>query len=172
VTSAVVTEAKFSASPARVWETLLFYEEIGRRPPLHLRLMLPTPVRTEGPRGSIGDETRCVYEGGHLLKRVIRIERWKHFGFEVAEQALSVGPGIRLTGGSYSLRELSDGSTRVELETRYVSPGRPAWFWRPIETAVCHAFHRHILGEMRRDAESVGSVAASTSGVARRPGKR
>ncbi len=92
--------------------------------------------------------------GDHLLKRATRIDRWRHYAFEVAEQHLAVGAGIRLLGGGYALRELPDGATRIELETRYLSPRRPAWLWRPIEAAVCHAFHRHILGAMRRNVES------------------
>ena len=47
-----------------------------RRPPqiapLHLRLVLPAPVRTEGRRSSVGDETRCVYDRGHLLNNAPR----------------------------------------------------------------------------------------------------
>ena len=76
-----------------------------------------------------------------------------------SSRTLAIGRGIRLTGGSYTLLELPDGSTRIELETRYVSSVRPRWLWRRIEAAVCHAFHRHILGAMRRELEAQGSRA-------------
>ena len=152
--TSIVTGLRFCASTGQVWDGLMFYEQITRRPPFHLRLLLPSPVRAEGRRSDVGDETRCVYDKGHLLKRVTRIDRGRRYEFDVTEQELKIGSGIRLTGGSYTLRELPGGSTRIELETRYISGVRPRWIWKRIEAAVCHAFHRHILGEMRREVES------------------
>ena len=152
--ASVVTSMTFAASPADVWEGLLFYEEIGGRPPTHLRLLLPVPIRTEGKVSEVGGEAMCLYEGGHLLKRVTRIEPGQFYEFEVAEQALSVGGGMRLSGGRYTLRELADGLTEVAVETRYVSTKWPRWFWRPLERLVCHWFHRYLLSSMRRAIES------------------
>lgn len=152
--ASIVTRMRFAASPERAWEGLVFYEQIAERPPLHLRLLLPRPIRTEGCKSEVGDEVRCVYEGGFLLKRVTRIDRGRHYGFEVGEQRLAVGGGMRLSGGAYTLRELPDGSTEMALETRYASPRRPRWLWRSIEAAICHTFHRHILGAIRRNVES------------------
>ena len=155
--TSIVTAMRLSASPQQVWDSLVFYEQIPLPPPIHLRLLLPAPMRSEGRWSAVGDETRCVYDKGHLLKRVARIDPWRHYGFDVVEQKLSIGSGIRLTGGSYTLLALPDGSTRIGLETRYVSSARPRWLQRRIEAAVCHAFHRHILGAMRRELESRGS---------------
>ena len=152
--ASVVTSMTFAAPPADVWEGLLFYEEIGGRPPTHLRLLLPVPIRTEGKVSEVGGEAMCLYEGGHLLKRVTRIERGHFYEFEVAEQSLSVGGGMRLSGGRYTLRELPDGQTEVAVETRYLSAKWPRWFWRPLERLVCHWFHRYLLGSMRRTIES------------------
>ena len=158
--TSVLTGMKSSASPGQVWDGLMFYEQIPRRPPLLLRLLLPGPMRAEGRRSVVGDETLCVYDRGHLLKRVTRIEPRRHYGFDVVEQDLSIGRGIRLTGGSYTLHELPDGSTRIGLETLYISHVRPRWLWGRVEAAVCHAFHRHILGAMRREVESKGPLRA------------
>jgi hypothetical protein len=152
--SSIVTRMSFAASPAQVWKGLLFYEEIDRRPPVHLRLLLPVPIRTEGKVSEVGGEAMCLYEGGHLLKRVTRIEPGHFYEFEVAEQALSVGGGMRLSGGRYTLRELADGVTEVAVETRYLSTKWPRWFWRPLEKMVCHWFHRYLLRSMRRAIES------------------
>jgi hypothetical protein len=154
VAMAIVTRMRFAASPERAWEGLVFYEQIAERPPLHLRLLLPRPIGTEGRKSEVGDEVRCVYEGGFLLKRVTRIDRGRHYGFEVGEQNLAVGGGIRLSGGAYTLRKFPDGSSEMALETRYVSPWRPRWLWHSIEAVICHAFHRHILGVIRRTVES------------------
>lgn len=151
--SLVTTRMEFGASAERVWKGLMFYEEIGGRPPLHLRLLLPVPIRTEGRVSEVGDEARCVYEGGHLLKRITRIERGDSYEFEVAEQELSVGGGMRLSGGRYTLRQLPNGGTEVAIETRYASARWPRWFWQPLERLVCHWFHRYLLSSMRRKIE-------------------
>ena len=139
----------FAASPEKVWDGLMFYEEIDAPPPLHLRLLLPVPIRTEGRKSVVGDETTCVYEGGHLLKRITQIDSCRYYGFEVVEQNLAVG-GTILSGGCYTLRELPGRGTEVAITTRYTSPRRPGWLWKPIEATVCHMFHRHLLSSMRR----------------------
>jgi hypothetical protein len=150
----ILTRMTFDASPTQVWTGLVFYEELGGRPPLHLRLLLPVPIRTDGHVSEVGDEATCVYEGGHLLKRITRIERGDLYEFEVARQELSIGGGMQLSGGRYTLRELPGGRTEVAVETRYVSNRWPRWFWRPLERMVCHWFHRYLLGSMRRTIES------------------
>lgn len=130
----------------------MFYEQIDQRPPLHLRLLLPTPIETAGRKTEIGDEARCLYRGGYLIKRVTQVEPRCRYVFEVAEQALVVGGGVQLSGGEYVIREHRRGA-EVQIVTRYTSPRWPRWLWRPVERAVCHSFHRHILRAMRRKLE-------------------
>ena len=165
-TSTVVTRMQLAALPGRVWDGLSFYEQIDELPPLHLRWLLPLPIRTEGWKPELGGEVRCLYESGHLVKRVTRIDRGRGYGFRIVEQQLEFGGGVKLCGGAYELRELPGGGTEVALETRYVSPRRPRWFWRRIEAAVCHAFHRHILRALRLAVES--SMTAPTATRVRR----
>jgi hypothetical protein len=131
----------------------MFYEQIDQRPPLHLRLLLPAPIETAGRKSEIGDEARCLYQGGYLIKRVTQVDPGRRYAFEVAEQALVVGGGVRLAGGEYVISELARGRAEVRIVTRYASHKRPRWLWRPIERAVCHSFHRHILRAMRRKVE-------------------
>lgn len=151
--TSVTTRMIFDAAPADVWERLMFYEQIDHGPPLHLRLLLPTPIETAGRKSEIGDEARCLYEGGYLIKRVTQVEPGRRYAFEVAEQALLVGGGVELSGGEYIIRELARGRAEVCIVTRYASLRWPRWLWRPIERAVCHSFHRHILRAMRRKVE-------------------
>ncbi len=151
--SSVVTRMIFDAPPAEVWRGLVFYEELAGRPPLHLRLLLPVPIRHEGRISEVGEQTKCLYEHGYLLKRLTRIRKGELYEFEVAEQALALQGGMRLSGGRYALHELPDGRTEVAVETRYRSRRWPRWFWRPLETMVCHWFHRYLLGSMRREIE-------------------
>lgn len=153
MTIRIATRMTFAALPDRVWSRLMFYEQIELRPPFHLRLLLPEPIRTIGKKSVVGDEAQCLYRSGHLIKRVTHIDPGRHYAFEVAEQALCIG-GVKLSGGEYTLKQLESDRTQVTLATVYLSPRRPRWFWKPIEAAVCHSFHRHILRAMRRDAES------------------
>jgi hypothetical protein len=152
--TSITTGMTFATSTDKVWEGLLFYEEIDGQPPAYLRLLLPIPVRTEGKISEVGSEVMCLYEGGHLLKRITRIEAERFYEFEVAEQSVSVGGSMLLCCGGYTLRELSDGATEVVVETRYISNKWPRWFWRPLEGIVCHCFHRYLLISMRHKIES------------------
>jgi len=152
--SVVATRMTFDSPASKAWTSLMFYEEIGRRPPLYLRLLLPVPIGTEGKSAQVGNEAKCLYEGGFLLKRTTNIQSNALYEFEVVDQQLRFGGGMRLSGGRYTLRELADGRTEVSIETRYTSTRRPRWFWRPLEAMVCHWFHRYLLASMRRKAAS------------------
>jgi hypothetical protein len=150
----IMTRMAFAAPLDRVWNGLMFYEQIDEPPPLHLRLLLPVPIRTEKTDSTVGAKVRCSYEGGHLVKRITEIDPRRHYGFDVVEQTLSIGGGLKLSGGGYTLRELPDGHTEVAVTTRYAGGRRPGWLWKPVEAAVCHLFHRHLLAAMRRKVES------------------
>jgi hypothetical protein len=150
--TSVATRMVFDAAPAAVWDRLMFYEQVEQRPPLHLRLLLPTPIETAGRKSEIGDEARCLYKGGYLVKRVTQVDPGRRYAFDVVEQALAVG-GVTLSSGEYVISELTRGRAEVRIVTRYASPRWPRWLWRPIERAVCHSFHRHILRAMRRKVE-------------------
>ena len=152
--TSVVTRMNFAAPPEKVWEGLMFYEEIGKRPPLLLRLLLPVPIQTKGRKSEVGDQVTCQYMSGHLLKRVTHVTHGRNHAFEVIGQNLTLGRGIRVSGGGYTLRHLPDGRTEVAIKTRYVSPKRPRWLWVRIEAVVCHSFHRHILSAMRSNLPS------------------
>jgi len=151
--SSVVTRADFEASPEVVWKALIFYEQIKERSPLFLRLLLPVPLRTEGRKSKVGNEVRCIYEGGHLLKRITQITCARNLAFEIIEQNLPLGGGIKLSRGSYTLRELPSGRTEVALKTEYTSQRNPRWLWTSLEAFVCRMFHRHLLRAMRRSIE-------------------
>lgn len=146
--SSVITHQNVNAPPEAVWEALMFYEEIAKGPPFFLRLLLPVPVGTEGCKFEVGSEVKCRYVGGHLLKRVTQIIPARNYTFEVIEQNLALGGGIKLLGGDYTLHKLSEGQTRVALATRYASPYSPRWLCGWLEAVVCHSFHRHILSAM------------------------
>lgn len=150
----VSTAITIAADPTEVWQQLIFYEQLDQRPPFHLRLLLPVPIGTEGRKTDVGDEARCLYEGGFLIKRVTHVEPPHRYAFEIAEQKLDVGGGIRLSGGEYAIAGADRGRAELRITTRYRGVRRPRWMWRPIERAVCHWFHRHMLRAMRRASEA------------------
>jgi hypothetical protein len=146
--ASVTTCQDFRAPRDAVWEALMFYEEVPNARPFLLRRFLPTPIGTEGCKSTVGGEVKCRYVDGHLVKRVTHIVRGHNYAFEIVEQNLALG-GIRLLGGDYTLRKLSEDRTRVALATRYASPNYPRCLFGWLEAAVCHSFHHYILTAMR-----------------------
>ncbi|HET9856731.1 MAG TPA: hypothetical protein VFP99_02755 [Chthoniobacterales bacterium] len=147
--ASVITRQDFAASADAVWNALMFYEEVEESLLLVLRAFLPIPIGSQGCKSQVGNEIKCRYISGHLLKRVTQIVHGCTYSFEVIEQSLALRRGIKLLGGDYTLRKLSEDRTRVALTTRYQTPSRSLWFHRWFETAVCHSFHRHILGAIQ-----------------------
>jgi len=168
-TTSVVTRMLFAVPPERVWSNLLFFEHIRRRPPLHLRLLLPIPIGTEGAKSQVGNEVRCLYERGHLIKRITHIEAPRRYEFEVIEQQLRVCGGLALIGGCYLLRSLEGGGTEVSVTTQYMSGTRFGLLWTPIEAMACHMFHRHLLSAMKQEIESAAGLPRRRSPSSRIP---
>lgn len=141
----IVTRRTVDAAPEKVWRSLMFYEQIDASPPWLLRLLLPLPLGTEGSKAAVGDQATCLYQGGHLLKRVLQIDPGRYYEFAVVEQQLDFGGDLRLAGGSYSLRAAERGTTEIAITTRYTGGRRPRLLWGPVEAVVCHRFHQHLL---------------------------
>jgi hypothetical protein len=157
----IVTARVLHVAQDRIWDSLMFYEQIEQQPPLLLRLLLPRPIRTEGSKEEVGDVATCVYAQGHLLKQVTSIKALELYEFRVIEQQLFFGGGLRLLGGGYTLERLSPTSTKVSVTTRYECLQRPRFLWRPIESMVCHAFHRYLLAAIEKKALSSSSAPGS-----------
>jgi hypothetical protein len=144
---AVTTHARFDAPPDAVWRGLMFYEEVPHRPPLLLRLFLPTPVATEGNDKRVGTVVECRYSSGKLRKRFTALEPPSLVRFEVIDQRLGVEHCVTTVEGSYQIRADGDGS-EVALTTVYRGHLRPRRLWRPFERLLAHQLHRHILSGM------------------------
>ena len=145
---AVETALHLEATPEAVWQSLLFYEEVPRRPLWFLRVFLPRPIRTDGEKMRVGATVRCSYDSGHLLKRITAVEPARLVRFDVLEQRLGVESCVSMSHGSYEIRAVTDGS-EVVLTTHYCSHLRPRVLWRPFERWLAHRLHRHILDGMR-----------------------
>lgn len=150
VVAEVRTEEVFPAPPQPAWDSIVFYEQVEHEPPWLLRLALPRPVRAEGSRAAVGDVTRCVYQKGHLVKRITERVEAERLEFLVIEQHLHFERDVTLLDGAFLLEPIDAQQTRVVLTTRYVRHLRPAWLWEGMERAVVHGLHRHVLEGMKR----------------------
>jgi hypothetical protein len=149
IIDAVETTTDFRAIPEDVWRSMLFYEEVPRRPGSLLKLLLPLPVSTRGEKTRVGATIACNYENGYLEKEITGADAPGSLRFRVRLQRLGIEDSIVTTDGSYEIKPTADGGSRVALTTRYVGHLRPRWLWRPIERALAHRVHRHILEGMR-----------------------
>jgi hypothetical protein len=144
----VTTTSHFLAQPERVWQCLMFYEDVPHRPWPLLRLILPQPVRSDGDKFTVGGIVRCAYDRGYLVKCATAVNRATHLRFDVIEQQLGIEAYVQLHQGAYELRAVS-GGTELALTTRYRGSLRPRSLWRLLERHLCHRVHHHILSGMR-----------------------
>ncbi len=144
----VATTAFIAAPPEDVWRALMFYEQVPGQPPLHLRVLLPAPLRASGDSEHVGQDIECVYNTGKLLKRITVVEPPTLLRFEVLEQRLGMEGCMQTIRGSYEIHPVAGGS-EVVLTTVYSGHLRPRSVWRPIETQLAHGLHRHIIDGMR-----------------------
>lgn len=149
----VQTRVHFRASPEEVWRGMLFYEEVPRRPMPLLRAFLPLPISTSGEKTRVGSLIACNYDGGSLEKCITGVDPARSVRFEVRVQKLGIEDCITMTGGSYELRAVDEG-TEVVLTTGYHGHLRPRWLWRPFERYLAHRLHRHILDGMQQILEA------------------
>ena len=154
----VATTMDLAGPPHAIWERILFYEEVPRRPAPLLQIFLPRPVRTDGNKTQADALVRCTYERGHLVKRITTVEPPSFVSFDVLEQHLGIEDCISMTGGSYTIRPVEGGS-QVVLTTNYRGHLRPRWLWRPLERYLAHQVHRHILEGMREHIGRTGGLA-------------
>lgn len=145
---AVTTRTWLDARPDIVWKTLRFYEEVTKRPGVFLLALLPRPIRSEGEKTRVDASVRCVYEGGHMVKRITAAEPEHLLRFEVLEQHLGIENCLSTGEGSYEILPAQNGS-EVLLTTHYRGHLRPRSLWRPFERIFAHQIHRHILEGMR-----------------------
>jgi hypothetical protein len=149
----VATTLHIDASPEATWRGMLFYEEVPHRPRRFLRMFLPQPVRTEGDKTKVGALVRCIYDGGHLLKRITVAQPARMVRFEVLEQRLGIEDCVSMGQGSYEIRPASGGS-EIVLTTHYRGHLRPRWLWRRLERSLARGMHHHILDGIRAGALS------------------
>ena len=144
----VVTEAEVPLGADEAFLRFQFYEALPESGDPLLSWVLPKPVGS-APVDRDGRLVRCDYETGHLLKQVTRSEPGRLYAFDVVEQVGVEEHSARLVRGRVEYLELSPRRTRVRMTTVYrpLLSARPVW--RPFETSVVRALHRHVLRGIR-----------------------
>ncbi len=163
----VATSTVFDVEPEAAWKRAVFYEEVTHEPPFLLKLALPRPRYVIGTKMEAGSVVRCVYERGHLTKRISEVNPGRRLAFEVIDQQLHFERDVRLLDGRFEFTPLSGKRTRVTLLTRYQRLLSPEFVWRPIEERVVRTLHQHVLRGMR---ECDGDENAGTRSLVRGAG--
>ncbi|MEX0652814.1 MAG: hypothetical protein WD534_02190 [Phycisphaeraceae bacterium] len=156
----VVTRRVLAVGPAQAWESLLFYEDVEHAPSVLLRLGLPRPLQTQGQVQGVGDVKVCIYDKGHLSKRITVHEVGRRLAFDVTQQVGIEDNSVRLVRGSFDFEPAGAGRTQVTLSTEYQPLLTPRWYWRPLEQMSAHALHGHVLEGMSRRAGAEAGAGA------------
>jgi hypothetical protein len=152
----VRTNLRVNATPDEAFRAIMFYEQVEHDPPWLLTLALPKPVRSEGSKAAVGNIVRCYYDRGYLVKRISERVENRRLAFEVVEQHLHFERDLTLLDGSFAVEaaeEYGGHDSRIVLTTRYRRRLYPAWLWQPMERAIVHTLHGHVLEGMRRKFE-------------------
>jgi hypothetical protein len=151
----VSTVSVIDAPLGKAWDGIQFYEEV-RRPVPWLLWLSPSlrPRYTVGRSERVGDLKVCVYQRGHLIKRITDVEPGRRLAFAVVEQDRIENDGVTLLDGSFALEPIDGGRrTRVTLTTRYVPKLMPRFAYAWAEAWTVHTLHDHVLAGMKDRAE-------------------
>lgn len=139
----VETEIAIAGTPTEIFKRLHFFEGSTLNPPLLLKLRLPTPIGVEGNMFVKGEDVRCIYEKGYLLKRITSVEDNKLIAFEVIEQHGIEDRSLTLTSGEIRLHQ-NGSEVIVKMTTRYQPKLGARLLWRQPEKLIVKTLHEHI----------------------------
>jgi hypothetical protein len=148
----ISTDAVIEAPIQASWNAIMFYEEVKHEPPWILKVGLARPLYTVGRSSAAGDVKMCVYNKGHITKRVRQAKSPTLLEFDVIDQKIGYERDVRLVGGSFAFEALGADRTRATLTTEYEPLLRPRWVWLPFERIAVHTLHNHVLEGMKLEA--------------------
>lgn len=170
----VRTSGQLACDAQRAWQKVCFYEHISRKPSWLLRAVLPTPQRTTGAYRQVGDVSRCQYsDGGYLAKTITRIVPGKQIDFEITEQTIRYHRQIVLKGGMIAIDSHADGTSSVQMLTRYELRFPTFGVARFFVNLVVAGMHRIVIRDMQQvlarhaDAEPASGLPPSLPPAAR-----
>jgi hypothetical protein len=146
----VCTSGRLSCEAQRAWEKVCFYEHIATQPSLLLRTVLPVPLRTTGAYRKVGDVSRCMYsDGGYLTKKIVHLVGGQRIDFEIVEQSIRYAPSIVLKGGTIQIDSHDDGTSSVQMLTRYEVHKAARLIPRLFIDHVVSAMHKIVIRDMQ-----------------------
>ncbi len=140
----VVTRVEIAAAPDRVWDSLMYYEEVTHPPPWILHVGLARPTATEGWSRRVGETKKCLYNKGWITKRVTGVEANRKLTFDVIEQHIGYERDVRLTGGAFELEPMASGGTRLVMRTHYQPLLGPRFGWTWAEHLAVGILHEYV----------------------------
>jgi len=175
----VTTAVDVAAPPPTVWKHVVEFDDIGEEPAWYFRGGIAYPVRATIAGRGVGAIRRCEFSTGAFVEPITNWDEPRRLAFDVISQPpplreLSVYNKVyapHLDGyfsssrGEFRLVPTSNGGTRLEGHTWYSVAIYPQGYWRVMSELLLHRIHRRVLDQVKRDAESDASSAATLSAV-------
>ena len=160
----VRTTARLACEAHRAWDKVCFYEHIAIKPSWLLRTVLPVPLRTTGRYSEVGNVSRCLYsDGGYLTKQIRQIVAGQRIDFDIIEQTIRYAGKIALKGGTIRVEPRADGTSCIEMSTRYELRSPLLSIVRFFIDRVVAAMHRIVIRDMQERLEPHTARAASAA---------
>ncbi|HYF14971.1 MAG TPA: hypothetical protein VD971_07870 [Phycisphaerales bacterium] len=148
----VTTQREVGVPAARAFAALQFYEEVHANPPWILRVGLARPLHVRRHPPAEGDVRTCVYNKGHITKRVDEVVAGRRLAFTVTDQQIGYERDVRLAGGSFEFEPVGPERCVVRLRTSYEGRLGPRFAWRWGEALAIRTLHNHVIDGIEIDA--------------------
>jgi hypothetical protein len=163
----VTTTVDVSASPEKVWQHVVAFDEIRTPPAWYFRSGIAYPLRARIDGRGVGAVRHCEFTTGAFVEPITKWEEPQTLAFDVTRQPAPLqewSPYSRVyaphlegffqtTHGEFRLVRLDGGRTRLEGRTWYSLDMAPVTYWTTIADAIVHAIHRRVLDHVKARAE-------------------
>ena len=143
-TMSQTTSILLEATPAEVFDALIFYEDCDHDAPFWFSIGFPRPLGPATPAKEVGVEQLCLFTKGWVKKRIDVWEFGEALEFEVLDHEIGFERSVRLLRGGYRLERVH-GGTRLSATTVYQANLTNRFLWAPIERVLCRDFHEYLL---------------------------
>ena len=170
----VVSEIVVDASPARVWDHVVSFSDLG--PPRHwlFKIGIAHPLRAEIQGRGPGALRHCIFSTGAFVEPILIWDAPRHLRFSVIENPPPMEewtPYKRIhpphlkgflesEGGEFRLEPLSGGGTLLQGTTWYHHRMWPAFYWKWWSDFIIHRIHLRVLEHIKRRSENALTARA------------